>query len=78
MASERSPSSSSAEKKTITVIRTTQTYKKLGISRAQLHKLCAQGLFPKPFPLVPGGRAVGWIEGDVDEWILARKASSKG
>ena len=38
--------------------------------------MCAKGLFPKPFQLIPGGRAVGWIEVDVDSWVIARKEAS--
>jgi predicted DNA-binding transcriptional regulator AlpA len=38
--------------------------------------MIARGQFQKPFTLVPGGRAVGWLEQDVDQYILDRKASS--
>jgi predicted DNA-binding transcriptional regulator AlpA len=36
--------------------------------------MCARGQFPKPFVIIPGGRAVGWLEDDVNAWIRARKA----
>jgi len=39
--------------------------------------MVATGLFPKPFQLVPGGRAVGWLEQQIDQWILERKAASE-
>lgn len=51
---------------------------KLQVSSAKLFDMCAKGLFPKPFPLIPGGRAVGWLESDVDAWILARKTAVGG
>jgi predicted DNA-binding transcriptional regulator AlpA len=35
--------------------------------------MVARGHFPKPFTLIPGGRAVGWLEKDVDQWVLDRK-----
>jgi prophage regulatory protein len=59
----------------IQVIRHAQVCRKLRISSAKLFDMIARGFFPKPFPLVPGGRAVGWIEADVDRWILDRRAA---
>ena len=55
------------------VIRHNQVCVKLQISSAKLFDMLAKGLFPKPFVLIPGGRAVGWVEQDIDEWILGRK-----
>jgi prophage regulatory protein len=59
----------------IQVVRHAQVCEKLRVSSAKLFDMIALGLFPKPFPIVPGGRAVGWIEADVDRWILDRKAA---
>jgi prophage regulatory protein len=59
----------------IQVIRHAQVCAKLQVSSAKLFDMIARGLFPKPFPLVPGGRAVGWVEADVDRWILDRRAA---
>ena len=58
----------------IQVIRHAQVCQKLQISSAKLFDLVAQGIFPRPFTLIPGGRAVGWLERDVDAWILDRKS----
>lgn len=57
----------------IRVIRHNQVCDKMQISSAKLFDMVATGIFPRPFQLVPGGRAVGWLEQDVDEWILDRK-----
>jgi prophage regulatory protein len=57
----------------IRIIRHNQVCQKMQISSAKLFDMVANGIFPKPFQLVPGGRAVGWLEQDVDQWILARK-----
>ena len=57
----------------IRVIRHNQVCQKMQISSAKLFDMVANGIFPKPFQLVPGGRSVGWLEQDVDQWILARK-----
>ncbi len=55
------------------VLRHVHVCTKLQISSAKLFDMCAKGTFPKPFLIVPGGRAVGWLERDVDTWILERK-----
>jgi prophage regulatory protein len=55
------------------VIRHNQVCVKLQISSAKLFDMVAKEIFPKPFVLIPGGRAVGWLEQDIDEWILGRK-----
>lgn len=57
----------------IQVIRHKQVCQKLQISSAKLFDIVARGHFPKPFTLIPGGRAVGWLEKDVDQWVLDRK-----
>jgi prophage regulatory protein len=62
----------------IQVVRHAHVCQKLQISSAKLFDLVAQGIFPKPFPIIPGGRAVGWLERDVDTWVLARKAEASG
>ena len=55
------------------VIRHKQVCQKLQISSAKLFDMIAKKQFLKPFTLIPGGRAVGWIEQDVDRYILDRK-----
>lgn len=62
---------------TLKVIRHNQVCAKLQISSAKLFDMVAKGQFLKPFTLVPGGRAVGFLERDVDTWILERKSASE-
>ena len=59
------------------IVRNAQVRAKLDVSEAKLFDMVAKGLFPKPFPIVPGGRAVGWLETDVDSWILEQKRASE-
>jgi|LauGreDrversion4_2_1035121.scaffolds.fasta_scaffold212918_3 prophage regulatory protein len=61
----------------IRIIRHTDVRQKLSVSEAKLFDMIAKGLFPKPFLLIPGGRSVGWLESDVDKWILERKQALK-
>ena len=59
----------------IKIVRHARVCEKISVSGAKLFDMVARGQFPKPFPLVPGGRAVGWLESDVDRWILERRAA---
>lgn len=59
----------------VQVIRHAQVCKKLQVSSAKLFDMIARSQFPKPFRLTPGGRAVGWLEQDIDRWIIDRKDS---
>ncbi|BFO04888.1 hypothetical protein KNHN1_32660 [Pseudomonas guariconensis] len=49
-----------------------------GLARSTIYKYIAHGIFPKPVNLAPAGmdmpstRGVGWIQSEVDDWILAR------
>lgn len=49
-----------------------------GLARSTIYKYIADGIFPKPVNLAPAGidvpstRAVGWVQGEVEDWILAR------
>lgn len=54
------------------ILRMREVSKRSGISRAQIYNLIGEGKFPKSFPLVPGGRSVGWYESVIDEWIRER------
>ena len=47
-----------------------------GLSRSTIKVRMREGCFPRPVLL--GGRAVGWIEAEVDEWIRERIAESRG
>jgi prophage regulatory protein len=48
--------------------------KRLQLSQSRLYALIAEGKFLRPFKLVPGGRAVGWLERDVDAWLAERSS----
>lgn len=61
----------------VRVIRHAMVRKKLQVSSAKLFDMVARGQFPKPFTLIPNGRAVGWLESEVDQWILDRKSAAQ-
>lgn len=41
-----------------------------GLARSTVYKLIEEGSFPKSVSL--GARAVAWVEGEVQEWILSK------
>ena len=54
------------------ILRRRDVQKVTGLSRSQIYKLMSQDQFPRPIPLC--GRAVGWLENEVQEWQKARIA----
>ena len=57
-------------------LRLPEVLARTGLSRSTIYVRLDQGRFPRPVSL--GGRAVGWIEAEVDEWIRQRIAESRG
>lgn len=68
------PNESNVKAGEIRIARHHEVCRKLNLSPSTLFAMIASGRFPKPFPIVPGGRAVGWLEHDVDAWIEQRRA----
>lgn len=52
------------------IIRLKEVIESTGLARSTIYKYIAEGTFPKPVPL--GDRCVGWVESEVQDWILAR------
>lgn len=52
------------------IIRLKDVIDTTGLSRSTVYKYIEEGIFPRPVPL--GGRAVGWVEEEVTEWVLYR------
>lgn len=59
------------------ILRHIDVCNKLGVGPSTLFSMISDGRFPKPFIIVPGGRAVGWLESDVDAWIVNRRSDTK-
>ena len=55
------------------VLRMKDLPKKIGFQPSTIYELIAKGKFPAPFKLVQGGRAAGWLEATIDDWIAARE-----
>jgi len=59
------------------VLRMRDLVQRLQLSQSRLYALIAEGKFLSPFKLIPGGRAVGWLERDVDAWLAERCNDSR-
>jgi prophage regulatory protein len=63
-----------------TILRLPQVKSRTGLSLSTIYLRISEGSFPRPCGL--GGRAVGLIESEVDDWLnekveISRKASSQ-
>ena len=52
------------------VLRLADVKLRTSLSRSTIYRLINRELFPKPRLL--GLRSVGWIESDIDSWIISR------
>ena len=57
-------------------LRLPEVLARTGLSRSTIYVRLDQGRFPRPVSL--GGRAVGWIEAEVDEWVREQIEASRG
>ena len=58
-----------------TILRLPEVRRSTGLSRSTIYLRIAEGRFPKPVRL--GGRAVGWLEAEVQEWLELRIEASR-
>lgn len=47
-----------------------------GLSRSSIYALIADGRFPRQISL--GTRSVGWIESEVEDWLIQQISASRG
>ena len=52
---------------TKSILRLPQVIARTGLSRSTIYLRISKGQFPKPISL--GGRAVGWIEEEINSWL---------
>ncbi len=57
------------------ILRRPQVQARIGLSRSTLYNRIRTGAFPAPISL--GGKAVGWIESEVDAWLNAQIQESR-
>ena len=57
------------------ILRLPNVKARTGLSRSTIYLRMSEGRFPKPVSL--GGRAVGWIEEEVNDWLNGRIEASR-
>ncbi len=67
--------SSAKENDRSRIVRIPELSARLGLSVSSLYVLISKSALPKPKPIVPGGRAVGWDSEVIEAWFSARKGS---
>ena len=58
-----------------TILRLPDVKARTGLSRSTIYLRVSEGKFPSPVAL--GGRAVGWVEAELDAWIEIQINSSR-
>ena len=56
------------------ILRPKETSEKVSLCLSHIYALSAANKFPKTIRLVPGGRASGFLESEVNQWIADRVA----
>lgn len=59
----------------LTILRRRQVEARTGLGRSSLYALIAEGRFPTPIRL--SANTVGWLEHEIDAWIVGRTQASR-
>lgn len=57
------------------ILRRPEVETRVGLKRSALYALIQRGQFPSPVRIT--AKAVGWLEGDVDQWIAGRARAGR-
>ena len=57
------------------ILRLPAVQARTGLSRSTIYLRISEGRFPAPVSL--GGRAVGWVEAEVNDWLNEQVATSR-
>lgn len=60
---------------THTMLRLPAVRSRTGLSRSTIYLRISEGTFPQPISL--GGRAVGWLEDEINQWLGDQIAASR-
>jgi prophage regulatory protein len=58
------------------MLRLNKVQERTGLSRSTIYQMISEGLFPPQVSLTPN--SVGWIESEVEAWIVDRISKSRG
>ena len=54
------------------ILRIKDVVERVGFAKSTIYELIKKNKFPKPFKIIPNGRASGWFENDIENWISDR------
>ena len=60
------------------LLRWPEVQARVGFCKSYSYVLQKKGVFPKPVKLIEGGRATGYLESEINEFINARIEQSRG
>ena len=69
---EHRPQRGEMEPKSIRFIRLPEVKQRTGLGKTTLYGMVKDGEFPAPVKI--GGRAVAWVDSEIDHWAAARLA----
>ena len=58
-----------------TILRRPQVSARTGLCRSSIYDKISKGEFPEPISL--GARSVGWLEDEIEDWLIARIDQSR-
>lgn len=59
----------------LSILRRREVQARTGLSRSTIYLRVAEQSFPSPISL--GGRAVGWVEDEIEAWLQQQLAASR-
>ena len=78
MIRENSSSSNTNNKQPEKLLRWPEVQARVGFCKSYSYVLQKKGIFPKSIKLIEGGRAVGYLESEIDEFVNMRIKQSRG
>ncbi|ALK92685.1 Prophage CP4-57 regulatory protein (AlpA) [Limnohabitans sp. 103DPR2] len=61
-----------AKPNSLRVVRMQEVTERVSLAPSTIYGLVQTGKFPAPFKITPGGRAAGWLLGDIEGWLISR------
>lgn len=61
----------------ISILRLPAVKQRVGLGRSSIYSLISKGQFPAQVTLTADGRAVGWLESEIDEFLTKRIEASR-
>jgi len=57
------------------LLRRPEVESRVGLTCSTIYELMAAGEFPRPVPI--NGRTVGWVESEIEVWVVGRIAAAR-